>query len=48
MAVTLFIELWRALPTVAPLDAKTMFDWTTGLIRQATALGASFPVNGAT
>lgn len=47
MAVTLFIELWRTLPTVAPLDAKTMLEWTTGLIRQATALGASFPVDAA-
>jgi hypothetical protein len=48
MAVTLFIELWRTLPTVAPLDAATMLDWTTGLVRQATALGASFPINAGT
>jgi hypothetical protein len=48
MAVTLFAELWRTLPTVAPLDARTMLEWTTGLVRQATALGASFPANAAT
>ena len=47
MGVTLFIELWRALPTVAPLDPRTMLEWTTGLIRQATAIGAPFPVNTA-
>jgi hypothetical protein len=44
MAVTLFIELWRTLPTVAPLEARTMLECTTGLVKQATALGASFPV----
>lgn len=48
MAVTLFIELWRTLPTVVPLDAKIMLEWTTGLVRQAAALGACFSVNTAT
>jgi Family of unknown function (DUF5677) len=45
MAVTLFIELWRTLPTVAPLDARAMLEWTTGLIRQAIAVGAPFSID---
>jgi hypothetical protein len=47
MAVTLFIELWRTLPTVASLDARAMLEWTISLVRQATAVGAPFPVSAA-
>jgi len=45
IAVTLFAELWRVLPTVAPLDDHVLGGWATALIRQAQTLGAPMPVS---
>jgi hypothetical protein len=43
MAVTLFAELWRTLPTVATLEDSILREWIAALIRQGLALGAPMP-----
>ena len=43
MCVTLFVELWRQLQTVAGLDATRVLRWQTSLAAEARALGAPEP-----
>lgn len=45
MALALFVELWRVLPDVPPIDPVRAARWTDAVLRQAAALGAPVPAS---
>jgi hypothetical protein len=44
MAVTLYLELWRALPDLPGPDLRQAARWTKMLIAEARSLGAPSPI----